>query len=250
MASKMVVQQQKSATLVSAAAEAHAEAAALAAEALLAPHLKEGEKMPDVALLLVLGGRLLGATTQQLVAADDAHERELADDAAPRERRDEAAQHIYDRLVDLRAALTGLYGPKTAEAAGLVSATPRDPVLLARFARGVVEALPGLKFPGARIKGARLDLSEVTAELSTQLDALEASLKDVAREAREAEQTLGAKTAAAGAQARHQSGVASLLSGVFRLAGLDDLAERVRPTARRAAQDDSEPTTPETPPKP
>lgn len=246
MASKAVVQQQKITTSIQAAAETHAEAAAHATETLLSPYLREGEKMPDVALLVRLAGRLLEDSTRKLVVADEAHERELSDDVAPRERRDESSQSIYSRLVDLRDALVGVYGTRTAEAAGFTERTPRDPVLLARFARKVVDALPGVTLPEPRIKGASLDPKNSTAGLAELLATLDTSLKEVARETREAEQTLVARNDAMSTQVDHASGVASVLSGIFRLAGLDELAERVRPSARRTASSTPE----ETPPQP
>jgi hypothetical protein len=249
MASKLVIQQQKITTALQSAADTHAESAAVAVEKLLAPHLQKGEKMPDVALLLKLSGRLLEESTRKLVEADEAHERELADDRAPRERRDAASQAIYSRLVDLRDALSGLYGTSIAEAAGFRERTPKDPVQLARFASQVVGALGSLKLGSPRIAGAKLNPREALQEIEGQLVVLQGSLKEVAREVREAEQTLATKSQAMAEQQHLASGVANLLAGVFRLAGLDELAERVRPSARRAAEQ-SKPGDEETTDKP
>ena len=51
-------------------------------KALLKPHLRAGEKMPDFALALTLMGRLLAAQASELAAADDANEAEKLDDPA------------------------------------------------------------------------------------------------------------------------------------------------------------------------
>lgn len=238
MPSKLVVSQQKRSTLVSAAAETHAEAAAEAVAKELSPHLEKGEKMPDTALLLRLAGRLLASATGDLIAADEAHERELSDDAEPRQRRDELSEEVYDILVSVRDAVQGVYGAKAVEQLGLAGRTPRDPVLLARVCATVIEQLGAVKLPKPRIEGSKVELKGYREKLTALHEGLTQAIKDVARETREAEQTQAAKTAAFEAHQRQATGVAHLLTGVFRLAHLDELADRVRPTQRKSASEE------------
>ena len=111
MASKLVTDREKSSRAVAAAEETHAGEIARGFASELAPYLKSGEAMPDVALLMRLIGRRITSDTTGLVAADDVHEQELADDAAPREARDEAALRVRAVLVDGRAAIDAAFGP-------------------------------------------------------------------------------------------------------------------------------------------
>jgi hypothetical protein len=69
----------------------------------------------------------------------------------------------------------------------------------------------------------------------------------VAREVREAQDTLAKKNRAIDDYDRVFRGVATVLTGLFTLAGQDELAEKVRPSARRPGrtqeQEQSEPGT-------
>ncbi|WP_438034668.1 hypothetical protein [Sorangium sp. So ce204] len=57
MPSKLVTERQKSANSVVASGEAHAGRIAAELEALLSPHLRKGEKMPDLSLFTHIAGR-------------------------------------------------------------------------------------------------------------------------------------------------------------------------------------------------
>jgi hypothetical protein len=240
MPSKQVTDRQKSGSSVVAAGEAHADRVATELDAVLSPYLRKGEKIPNLALFMHLVTRALADARDAMVAADEAHQAELADDAAPREARDEAATALYAEITDLREWLTGLYGAAATKRLGFSDITPRDPVALERFAGEITGALGSQPLPKPRRKGVRW----APAETIQQIDALRASLrqhlKDVAREAREAEATVIAKSAAMAAYDERFSRVATCLAGVFRLAGPVDLAARVRPSARRPGQTEAD----------
>lgn len=240
MPSKQVIDRQKSANAVIAAGETHAERVAADLDALLSPYLQRGEKMPDLALFTRLITRSLADVRDRMVAADEAHLGELADDGPPREARDDVATELYSELTELREWLTGLYGAAALKRLGFSEATPRDPVHLERFAGEVACALGGKDLPKPRRKGVRWDADETVARIEELREALRGHLKDVAREAREAEATLVAKTAAISAYDERFSRAATALVGVFRLAGHVDLADRVRPSSRRPGQTEVE----------
>lgn len=236
MPSKLVTDRQKSANAVIAAGETHAERVAAELDALLSPYLQRGEKMPDLALFTRLVTRALADARDRMVAADEAHLDELADDGPPREARDEVATALYSELTELREWLTGLYGAAALKRLGFSDATPRDPVQMERFAGEVARALGSKDLPKPRRKGVRWDPGETVARIEELREALRGHLKDVAREAREAEATLVAKTAAISAYDERFSRAATALGGVFRLAGHVELANRVRPSSRRPGQ--------------
>jgi hypothetical protein len=238
MASKQVTDRQKSTRAVAAAADKHADEIGSHLGAMLSPHLQKGETMPDVALLARLVGRLVAVRCDALVAADRAHEAELSDDSAPREARDEAADHVRQVLVDLRSAVDTLYGAAGLTKLRLAAPVPTDPQVLATAGGNVLEALEDatVKLAKPSRAGLKLDRQAFADDLSAEIPKLQAALKVVAREAREAEATLLAKTRAMADNDRDFSRGADLLSALAEAGGLDDLGKRVRPSGRRPGQ--------------
>jgi hypothetical protein len=237
MASKATLDRQKSARYVGAAAATHAGEVGAALGAVLAPYLRKGEKLPDLTLLTLLVGRSIEGANAALVEADAAHERELSDDAAPREARDEAAAAIRETAVDLRAAVDAAHGPAGLRAIGLDGAVPVDPEALGRLAEDVASRLEDahVKLPKAR-RGLSIDRAAFAEDLRATLPALRKALGDVAREAREAEQTMSKKRAALAANDAAFTAGADLLSALFWAAGQTELGDRVRPSRRRPGQ--------------
>lgn len=233
MPSKLVIARQKSAAAVIAAARTHGAQAATAVATTLGPHLAKTEKQPDVELLLELSTRALEAAITTLEQADAAHEAELSDDAAPRQQRDEVATALYDDLIELKEIATGLLGRATLKPLRLEGTTPRDPTVLLRHAKSVIEALQTVDLPKSRVRGAKLHADEWAERLGEHTQALSSALGDVAREAREAEATLVAKNQALGEHDRTFGDVATLVSAVLRMGGQTELAARVRPSPRR-----------------
>lgn len=246
MPSKEVTDRQKSARAVAAAAETHAAQAAEKIAAVLEPHLAAGERLPDVALLLRLLGRGITADGDTLGRVDLAHEKELSDDTGPRRRRDESAAALYQISYETRDAVSSHYGEEALAALTMSAPAPTDPTALVHWVKSAVERLhdPKAKLPAPRSKAVRIDRKALGDELAAGLPALSAALKDVERERREAEDTLSAKGKAMqryDATFRQGAGV---LTALFRAAGMDDLAGKVRPSGRKpgrtAAEDNPE----------
>lgn len=249
MASKAVTDRQKNARTILAAAATYGSDLTDGLTKLLAPQLERGEKLPDLALFVKLLERTLGSVTTELVAADAAHEAELRDDLAPRQARDEAADQLRSELIELRETVQGLYGRPGLQALALLGETPRDSVELGRFAEDVLKALPKAALPPSRVKGAKLDLKEVSGALLPHVEALQSHLNTVAQEEKEAQVTLTRRNAAQQSFDQRFSAVATLLSALLAAAGQTELASRVRPSPRRGGVSEPEPT-PETPPTP
>lgn len=235
MASKQVTDRQKSAESVIAIGETQASAMGAALTAQLQPHVRDGETLPDMGLLAQLLARTLSRRRDELVAADQAHETELADDAPARQERDTKTQSLFGRLVELRELLQGLFGAELVQAV-MPTHTPADPVVLSRFAGEVIAALSATAFPPPRLPGAALDIPALVADLQQRRDELDAQLALVALEAREAQATLVARNRAMDAYDQVFAGVTTTLSGMLQLAGEHELASRVRPTRRRTGR--------------
>lgn len=238
MPSKQVTDRSKSALAVAAAGRTHAADVATALSDLFSPQLEQGESMPDIELLIKLAARTLDVADKNMVAADEAHIRELADDAPSRDARYESADGLSDELVELREWLAGLYGAKSLERFGFAGPTPADPVALSRFAGSVVTALQDQKtpWPKPRQSGLNWDPSDTIARIESKRAELDKHIEDVAREVREGQATQRTKNDAIAAYDERFGRVATFLVGIFRLAGETALADRVRPSSRRRGQ--------------
>ena len=236
MPSKQVTDRRKSSDSVVEAANVHAERVATAAEAILTPYLVAGEAMPDIKLLMLLAGRCLSARSAKMVEADEAHIHELSDDAPARDRRDRAHEGLNDAVVGMREAMIGLFGQRQTEALGFATETPRDAAALVSFSKTVSKSLRDKTFPApARMKVTWSPKAEAD-EIDVLRKELDEALSGVAREVKEAEATLVDKNTAIEGYDEAFSGVARLLQGIFVFAGESELANRVRPSARRPGQ--------------
>lgn len=238
MPSKLVTDREKSARAVAAAAETHAAAIATGMKDALTAHLRQGESMPDGALLARLIGRKILADNAALSTADHAHEKELADDEGPREDRDAAAAKTRSLLVDLRAAVEAAYEARGLSLLGLSDAVPVDPSVLATTAGNVLKALEDadLKLPKPRRAGLKLDRKAFAEELGAELPALQKALQKVAKEDREKEATQRAKNEAMAKNDVTFANGAGWLAASCQLAGLADIAAKVRPSGRKPGQ--------------
>lgn len=241
MPSKIVTDKEKSARFVASSGTTHAGKVVPALAGLLTPHLHAGESLPDMALLCRLVSRLVEAKAAAMVAADRAHEQELGDDQGPRDMRDRAADDLATVLADLRDALSAAYGPEAVKLYGLDGKLPTDPSVVAVLAESVRAKVKGggITLPSPRRKdGLQLNFSAYAKELELALPALQNGLQDVTREQKEAEATLRGKNVAVTEYDKAFSGGASVLSAIFSLADMDDLADKVRPSRRKPGRTD------------
>ena len=233
MRTKQVVDRQKEAQAVIAAGRTHATELVTLLSERQGPLLKRGEKLPDYGLQIELLMRQLEQSTAHLVQTDDAYQRELLDDEGPRRERDEATEGLAVYLIELREVITGLYGAQVLLPAGFSQQTPRDSVLLSRFASQVQSALGAVTLPAPRVKGAQVDIKATVAELDKRRARLDSAVAAVARETREAQAAMSLRNDAQDQFDDVYAQVSTVLSGLLRLAGKPDLADRVRPTIAR-----------------
>lgn len=242
MTSKLVTDREKSARAVEAAAETHAAQIAAGFQRELSIHLRAGETLPDTGLLARLIGRKIAADNAALVAADRAHEKELSDDAGPREDRDAAAVKVRSVLVDLRAAIESAYGARGLTLLGLGDAIAVDPSVLAAAGGNVQKALkdPTLQLPKPKRAGMTIDRAAFALDLTAELPALQKALAKVATEDREKETTQQAKNEAMAKNDASFTSGAAFLAVSCQVAGLVDIAAKVRPSGRRPGRVEAE----------
>jgi len=191
----------------------------------------------NVEALLQRLAAALRIAREGLIAADDAHLKELDDDPEPRRRRDAVAAQGYTEVTRLRTVARGLYGSDVAaELLGVDGKTSTDPLLLHRQAVRILQRFtdPETVFPPIEVVGAQLSREEWAEQLGPEVESLGAALDEVHRQHKAAESTLIAKKEAQEEFDRTYQGVARTVEGVFGMAGLKELADRVRPRRRKA----------------
>ena len=241
MPSKTVTDKEKSARFVASSGTTHADKVVPAIAGLLTPHLQAGETLPDVALLCRLVARLVEAKAAAMVDADRAHEQELGDDKGPRDTRDRATDDVSTVLADLRDVLSAGYGLEAVKLYGLDGKLPTDPSVVAVLAESVRMKVKGggLTLPSPRRKdGLQLNLTAYATDLDSALPGLQSALQEVTREQKEADATLRVKHAVMAEYDKAFTRGAGLLSAVFSLADMDDLAGKVRPSRRKPGRTD------------
>ncbi len=200
--------------------------------------LFSGSPPPGFTALVLL--QALGAAAQRAVddlsATNQAHAAELADDGEPRAARDGARDELRAGLIGIRSTLSGVYGATLLAAYGLAGETPSEAEHLIEAAsttEGLLRNRPLTEAP--KQEGVSVDPKALADSLKARVEALRAALGDVRREEREAQVTLQRRNAATATWNKVYQGVADTLTGLFELAGEGELADRVRPTARRRA---------------
>lgn len=229
---------------VNASVETHGAAVAAGIVAALAPLLREGETMPDVAFFFELVGRKMVQEAGELSAADDAHEAELADDPPWRAKRDAASTAVRGTLVDLRDAVTTAHGPDAARLLALADPPSFEPTVLAEEAPRVLGKLRDetLALPPPKRRGVKVDLGEIAEDIDAGLGELAEALAVLRREGRESERTVTAKHRALAAFDAVVGPGTALIVAAFRLGGRGDLADRVVPAAaKRSAPTPADP---------
>jgi len=234
---KLVASRQSNAQAVITAIEVHVKAAAPQVSALVFP--LGAPKNLTVELFIDALGKVLAAHTEAMGAADRALADELGDDQPYREARDAARAAVREALIDCNSSVSGAYGASTVHAYALDGALPAADNLLLQQAKVVYTALAKGAPKGAAKKGHKLDFAVLAEELQIHIVALEASLKDVKREEREAEQALTRRDADVASFEPVYTGIADIAAGILELVGQSELANRVKPTVRRRAGLDS-----------
>jgi hypothetical protein len=175
------------------------------------------------------------ASGDNLREADLAHAMEGDDDEEPRRRRVASERELRDALLSGADAVRGVYGRPFSKLVGLDTALAARADQLQHQADGVARALTTNPAPAPLHEGASVNLAVIAANIESKRAALQAALDKVALEERELQSTMSLRDQATARWTRTYSGVAMILSGMATLAGLDDLAAKVKPTERKRA---------------
>jgi hypothetical protein len=227
---------QKTANVLAATLTKHAEKAHARFTDLVTPHLLEGEKVPDLVFFQELLQRHLTAIRKALVEVDDLHHRERQDDQELRATRDQAVSELAALLARLRFAVKGACGAESCgRVLGFEGSVPRDPVVLQRYVVLVKERLESgsVAEQTSTVEEVSIDSAAWIRRLEEPLSRLELALEQLSGDRRDTlEQQLAKNALLADYDRAHRSG-AHILENVFRFVGLDEFAERVRPSPTR-----------------
>jgi hypothetical protein len=235
MASKQVIDRERSSRTVVAVLEEHGPQAGKGAKAALDPLVRPGERALDVSGLVRSVARMLDRVTVALIDADRAHERELAGDSQARAVRDQAQRTVFELVVAVRNIVEANFGDVGLKTFGLWDRCPNDPQGTLSYARNFAAVLRdgNVALPAPRTRNVRFDRDALGSELGDAVSALHKSIGSVAREESAAKGTQAKKDAAMAAHDRAFRIATSLGTAVFQLGGLDDLADRIKPSTRR-----------------
>lgn len=180
-------------------------------------------------------GRALARTTDALRLADLALAGELADDQAPRSDRDAEEAALRAVLMRARNGVRASYGDDALTRVGLAAAFPDTPDSLVLYAQNAARLLADGEAGDALDDAFGLDTQKVARSITNAADRLAHALESVETERREEEEARSARDSALARWQRTYSAVATAFSAMARLADESEIAERVRPTARRRA---------------
>ena len=178
---------------------------------------------------------VLGTASEALRARDRALAAEAADDAAPRAARDAATLALRERMLRTTGIVSGVFGVPFSAGLGLERALAPRPDQLALQAADVSSRLRAARAPEPDGEGVRVDLAVLADRLDAARAPLDEALAAVKREEREYQTALVERDRADEAWGRTYIGVAEIFTGLCVLAGEQELADRVRPTARKRA---------------
>ncbi len=247
MASKMVTRRKENSRNLEAAAREHAGLVAGELRDRFGSELAEGAELPDVETLLNLLASRLGSRTSGLDLVDKDQKTRRQTNADARRRRNEAATAVRRELGAMRAALAGVYGQDAASRAlgfeGKVRIRHED--LLAAATEVVAQLAAGpLKLPAARVEGAQLDSSTWLDKLAQPTAELAAAVDELSGTKRKAEHPLTRKHSGLVEFDLLYSRTAGLVKALLLYAGLDGLAERLRPAANKTLAEPAPAPTP------
>lgn len=177
----------------------------------------------------------LRSRNQALAIAESSYAAEQHGDPAERAQRNQLAPALYTRATRARERVASVLGEDALPIYGMRRPVPRHPGQLVDY----VEVAVRLLRKHARREddgiGSTLDTTVLADKLSEAMDPLRLALSDFAAERRRREGALACCSDVTSAWRNAYHDIATALTGLYRMSGHRDLAERVQPTPRRSA---------------
>ncbi len=198
------------------------------------PLLADGQVTP-FATQLELFKKKLTLDLDQLVAKDRAYRDQKAREALSRAWRSEQFEEVTSGVVGLRQAFTGFYSQHKLAEFGFARQTSRQPEELMEQVSHLVSRLNDseLDLTGSRFGDFKLDAPHLARELVGSVGTFQQAADELAGEERKTEAMKLAKDEALSQYNQSFLWIARTVESLCRLAGLDEVAKRVRPSSRR-----------------
>ena len=180
--------------------------------------------------------RELEMAKTEMISANSTHLGQLARIVDLKSRRDGQTGNLSGRFFKTRHTFETLYGSDRRFAVLAISGdTPTDPTGLVAQVRETVGFLedPKVATPDLDLLGVDLDPPTLAQQLTADADALDRVLVGIHEAEKQADVTRQAKNVAIKAYDDKFMDVARVAESVFRFAGMEELAKRVRPSTRR-----------------
>jgi hypothetical protein len=199
------------------------------------PRLGEEETVPDFQQFQQFFLGILQAARGRVVASEAEHVDELAGDGEKRTLRDEAYDGLKSVILEQRDFFAGTFGPGQAERMGFPSRIGRWHMELLRQGDHLVKHLtdPAAELPPPRFAGVSVDLAQAAAPILPAVERLRSTMDEAGRELKMAELTQVDRNRAMEELDTTLLWSARSLEAIYRLAGETELADRIRPAARR-----------------
>lgn len=153
-----------------------------------------------------------------------------------RKTRDNTAEELQDVYRALKLRAESAYGRKKLALLGLAGQPADNVTALREQLRDVADRASASNVTEAlgppRPLGIPIDFEAVVVELREKLEVLEQLMKDLTEAEKVRDEAFAAKKAAQDRHRRVRINVARIQEGYYRLAGLDELADRIRFTVR------------------
>jgi len=181
----------------------------------------------------------LTASAGSLSQADQTHVHQLAKVIELREDRDDLVTSGYDKLSIMRRTIDDLHGEGRAFVqAGIEGPTSRK---ANKLLRQIDLAVPRLRAPDLKLKQAKVEGIKVNpVAMADDLETLAGKLRTAQNEFRRARRVVQASSRKKNQQIKdHRRNIvwtARTVEGYYRLAGEDELADRLRPIVRRVSR--------------
>ncbi len=234
----------QSAIQVETEIDIHTEAIATGLDETFAPVFdgwEEGQEKPDFQATLRAMKDKLGDSREMLSESEQRHIGLIRQAVEYRGERQELSGSLYEDFSSMRRTVEELYRGKGKDnvnafvVAGIQGPTAQKPTKLLRQIDLAIGHLlqPGLEFPASRFGETRLEPTKLVAALKPRCDRLHQVQADLRRVAAETNASRKEKNRALEAHKNTFLWVSQSAESLFHLAGEHELAERIRPSARR-----------------
>ncbi len=205
------------------------------------PHEPDWNVVQDCNLVLLEASGAEVRRTDRAYRRDRVRDRQLR-----RDRRDHVGQ-LKEGHRDLRQSFSGTYGDQALPLVGLDAPLDRRFLAIREQMQEVVERMldPELagKLPDPRAGQAAIDLEALVGARQGELEELEVTMEAIKGMRKRLDASIVTRDEAQSRHRRVYANVARVQEGLYRLAGLDDLADRIRvtePSPRQKQQEDGQ----------